>query len=80
MQTPKGGKSHQVLVWLLHATSLKSYGSHLTCKVVNKCLNVHERVAVARINKDGRLLLSREVPVSLKENSDRKKKEVITFN
>ena len=32
--------------------------SHLTCKVENKCLNVHEQVVVVKKNKDGPLLLS----------------------
>ena len=56
---------------------LKICDSHLTCKVANKCLNVHERVEAVERNKmvPSLLLLSCELPVSVKENPDRKKKE-----
>ena len=49
--------------------------SHLTCKVANKCLNVHERVEVVEWNKmvPSLPLLSCELSVSMKENPDRKK-------
>ena len=46
------GKSHSVLVWYLQAMRLKIRGSHLKCKVANKCLNVRERVELVGRNKD----------------------------
>lgn len=39
-------------------------------QIVNKCLNVHERVDVVKINKNGRSLLSCKFPVSVKEKRD----------
>ena len=47
----------------------------LTCKVANKCLTVCERVEVVEWNKmvPSLPLLSYELPVSVKENPDRKK-------
>ena len=59
------------MVWL------KIHDSHLTCKVVNKCLNVCKWVEVAEWNKKmvpSLLLLSRQLPVSVKEDPDSKKK------
>ena len=52
MQNPKGSKSHQVAVWLLHTIRLKIRGSHLTCKIENKCLNVCERMKLVERNID----------------------------
>ena len=55
---------------------LKMRGSHLTCKVANRCLDVPEQVEVVKRNKDGSFffsVLSRELSLSVKENSDRKK-------
>ena len=52
----QGGKSRQVAVWLIQAVvQLKIRGSHLTCKVANKCLNVREGVEVEKRNKNGPL-------------------------
>ena len=47
------------------------------CKVANKCLNVRERVEVVEWEKmvSSLLLLSCELPVSVKEDPDRKKKK-----
>ena len=43
----EGGKFHRVAVKETQAMRLKVRDSHLTCKVVNKCLNVLERMKVA---------------------------------
>ena len=61
MQRWKISSSTSLIIAL---TSLKLHGSHLTCKVANKCLNVHEKVEVVRSNKDGLLPLSCELTVS----------------
>ena len=54
---------------------LKICDSHLTCKAANKCLNVRQRVEVVEWKKKmvpSLHLLSCELPVSVKENPDRK--------
>ena len=51
----QGGKSHQMPVSQLQAIRIKILGSHLTCKVANKCLNIREQEEVGEINKDGPL-------------------------
>ena len=60
---------------ILNYKILKICDSHLTCKVTNKCLNVRERVEVVEWNKMvlSLPLLSYELPVSVKENPNRKK-------
>ena len=52
--------------------------SHLTCKIANKCLNNVSGWNLWRRIKmvPSLLLLSCETPVSVKENSDRKKEEI----
>ena len=55
MVNNQGGKFHRVADWLLHTMRLQKRGSHLTCKVANKCLNVRERVEVVDRNKDAAL-------------------------
>ena len=60
----------------MQALPLKICDSHLTCKVANKCLNVRERVEVVERNKmvPSLPLLSCELSVYVKENSDRNEK------
>ena len=57
---------------------LKIRGSHLTWKVANKCLNVRGWLELVERNKDVPFLslLSCESSVTVKENPDRKKKDV----
>ena len=60
----------------MQALQLKISDSHLTCKVVNKCLNVRERVEVVEWKKKkvpSLPLLTCESSVFVKENPDRKK-------
>ena len=54
---------------------LKIQGSHLTCKVANKCQNVREQVEVVEREKDCPFLplLPCESSVSMKEYSNRRK-------
>ena len=47
-------KSHQETV-SLHVMQLKIFGSHLTCKIANKCLNVGKRMEKVERKKDNRL-------------------------
>ena len=63
----------------MQALRLKICDSHLTCKVANKFLNVRERVEVVAWNKmtPSLPLLSCELLVSVKENPDRKKKQLL---
>ena len=49
------GKSHRIRAWELQVMQLEFRGSHLTGKVANKCLNVHERVEVGERDKGGPL-------------------------
>ena len=59
---------------------LKVRGSHFTCKLANKYLDICEQVEVVERNKNGLLpppsVLSSELSVSVKENLDRKKKKM----
>ena len=51
MAIPQAVKSHRVVAWKLQVMRLKIHGSHLKCKVANKCLNVCKRVEVVDSNK-----------------------------
>ena len=70
----EGGKFHRVAVKETQAMRLKIRDSHLTCKVVNKCLNVLERIKIVSFFP----LQSYESSMSAKENSDSKKFRIET--
>ena len=56
----------------------KKKKKNLTCEVAHKCLNVRQRVEVVEWNRKkvpSLPLLSCELPVSVKETPDRKKKK-----
>ena len=55
MVIQKGGKSHPAAVWQVQVVRLTIGGSHLACKVANKCLNVRESMKVVERNKNGPL-------------------------
>ena len=66
-----------MVVCYLQAIQLKIRGSHLTCKVLNKCLDVLEQGEIVKTIKkmvSSLPLLSCESSVSMKENPDTKQK------